>query len=285
MLDEAYLLHGLNALSRAHTLKYFADGHRGAAIIAATFFCREVEIDAGVDPIIRRMIDRHWTPTPLCAPFPPEPADPALIGRIIDHLEASMGVLRQAGHNVILAALGLKALRELPEAVTPSRVEGICRLVDAFTPTDRSTDSSDVDGPDFRDPAATGNYVLSELMATMAAFEGRGQGWAGHLVTYARALLDLREMGYRDTAAKGEHGFHLYLKRIRRGPLATDVPRPEHPQSDLLPHQVPYWERRGKGGVEIGHLFKYPYGFYGLMALATDDALQQTCVERAFHIF
>ncbi len=284
MLDETYLLHGLNALSRAHTLDYFSDGHRGAAIIAATFFCREVEIEPGVDDIMRQMIDRHWLQTPLCAPFPTEPADPALVGRIIDHLEASMDALRQVGHNVILAALGLKALKELPEAVTPSRVEGICRLIDAFTATDSTTDSSDIDSPDFRDPPAAGDYVLSELLTAMAAFEGRGQGWSGHLVTYARALVDLREMGYPNTAVKGEHGFRLYLRRIRQGPLA-DAPRPEHPRSDLRPHQLPYWERRSQGGVEIGHLFKYPYGFYGLMELAADEELKRQCVEQAFHIF
>ena len=36
MLDEAYLVHGLDALSRAHQTDYFADGHRGAAIMAAS---------------------------------------------------------------------------------------------------------------------------------------------------------------------------------------------------------------------------------------------------------
>ena len=35
MLDERLLLLGLNALARAHKLDYFADGHRGAGMVAA----------------------------------------------------------------------------------------------------------------------------------------------------------------------------------------------------------------------------------------------------------
>jgi hypothetical protein len=35
MLEESYLVRGLNALSRAHETNYFRDGHKGAAIIAA----------------------------------------------------------------------------------------------------------------------------------------------------------------------------------------------------------------------------------------------------------
>ena len=35
MSDERLLLLGLNALARAHELDYFADGHRGAGMVAA----------------------------------------------------------------------------------------------------------------------------------------------------------------------------------------------------------------------------------------------------------
>ena len=67
-------------------------------------------------------------------------------------------------------------------------------------------------------------------------------------------------------------------------PLATDKPRPEHPQSELRPHQRAYWEQRAQRPVGIGHCFKYPYGFYGLMELAQDMRLKQQCIQTAYHI-
>ena len=122
MLEDAYLLRGLDALSRAHELDYFADGHRGAAIIAAYYFCREVDVEDGVVDIIGAMIDRHWTHTDLCAPFPSQMPQPAQIGKIVESLERSVVGLRQAGHNVILPSLALKAFRQLPQAVDCRRV-------------------------------------------------------------------------------------------------------------------------------------------------------------------
>ena len=57
----------------------------------------------------------------------------------------------------------------------------------------------------------------------MQAFDGRGQGWSGHLLTYARALLDLRTLGHDALAERAEHGFALF-DRIRKG-RETDIPR------------------------------------------------------------
>ena len=87
MLEQDYLIRGLDALSRAHETNYFTDGHRGAAIVAAYYFCREVDVEPGVADVIRDMIDAHWTHTDLCAPFPDETPAPALVDRIL----ASMG--------------------------------------------------------------------------------------------------------------------------------------------------------------------------------------------------
>ena len=204
MLDERYLIHGLDALSRAYKSDYFADGHRGAAIIAAYYFCREVPVEDGVAGIIRATLDEHWTHTGLCAPFPPERADPALITRILEAVERNVCGLRQAGHNVILPSLALRALQLLPEATTPSRVDGICRLVDAFKAIDDIHLDERDDIPDLGQGPATAEFVLSELPSTIAAFGGRGQGWSGHLLTYGRALIDMREMGYGALAHRAE---------------------------------------------------------------------------------
>ena len=164
-------------------------------------------------------------------------------------------------------------------------MEGLCRLVEAFTVAeDIRLDESDRI-PGLGRPPAAAEFVLGELLQAIPAFDGRGQGWSGHLLTYGRALLDLRQMGYEALAIKGEYAFKLYIKRIRMGPLSTDVPRPEHPPSVLRPHQRAYWELRENQPVGIGHVFKYPYGFYGLMGLAQDPDLRDRCMQAAYHIF
>jgi hypothetical protein len=91
-------------------------------------------------------------------------------------------------------------------------------------------------------------------------------------------------MGYGALARQGEHAFKLYVQRIRMGPLETDVPRPEHAPSDLFPHQRAYWEQRAGRPVGIGHLLKYPYGFYGLMDLIGDGRLKEQCRQVAYHV-
>jgi hypothetical protein len=284
MLEQDYLIRGLDALSRAHETNYFTDGHRGAAIVAAYYFCREVDVEPGVADVIRAMIDAHWTHTDLCAPFPDETPEPALVDRILASMEQNAAGLRQAGHNVILPTLALKAFRGLPQAVTPSRVAGIVKLVEAFTIVDDMTLEDGDDIPDLGALPAPADFILSELLRTMEAFDGRGQGWSGHLLTYSRALYDLRQLGYKGLADKGAQAFKLYIKRIRLGPLETDKPRPEHPPSERYPHQRAYWEARRDRPVGIGHVFKYPYGYYKWMDLCTDPDLRRRCMQAAYHV-
>ncbi|MFQ6132031.1 MAG: hypothetical protein ACE5R4_08350 [Armatimonadota bacterium] len=285
MLDERYLLLGVNALSRAHATDYFADGHRGAAIVSACYLCRENDVEDGVPETIAAMIDANWAETGLCAPFPDEEPDASLVGRIGAALERNIGRLRQAGHNVIFPAVALKALADLPEAVTPSRVEGVCRLIEAFQTAEDITLDEEDETPDFGTDESMSEFILAEMLRTMQAFDGRGQGWSGHMLTYGRALVDLRQLGWAELAGKGHHAFRLYVKRTRMGPLETDIPRPEHRQSELRPLELEYWRRREGQDVGIGHCFKYPYGFYGLMELARDGELKQRCLEESYRIF
>ena len=226
MLDERHLIHGLDALSRAHASDYFLDGHKGGAIISAYYLCRENAVEPGVADIIAAMIDEHWSHTDLCAPFPAETPDGALLDRITATLEGNIAPLRQASHNVIFPSLALKAFAQLPEAVTPSRVDGICRLIEKFdTAEDITLDESD-EVPDLGPPERMAGFVLAETLQTIQRFLGRGQGWSGHMLTFARALIDLSLMGYAELASKGHHAFKLYVKRTRMGPLASDKPRP-----------------------------------------------------------
>ena len=123
------------------------------------------------------------------------------------------------------------------------------------------------------------HIVLKEFLRTVKAFHGRGQGWSGHLLTYAKALVDLQELGYADLVDDAQAAFKLYVKRTRMGPLETDIPRPEHPRLAFSPLEKEYWVRRSKGGLGMGHLFKYPYGFYGLTAISQDPQLVRECMD------
>ncbi|MDF1515305.1 MAG: hypothetical protein P1S60_15965 [Anaerolineae bacterium] len=285
MLDSKYVQYGIDALCRAHRMNYFTDGHRGAAMIAAYCFCREVEVEQGAADLIGASIDQQWSNTPLCEPFPPGAYEASGIDRILECLERSMDYMRQAGHNVIFPALALKAFHHFPDLLTEARVDGLCKLIEAFTINEPLSLDQDDEQVDFEEASDIAEYILSEMLTVIDAFEGRGQGWSGHLLTYGRALIDIKNMGYGKTAKRGEHGFNLYIKRIRMGPLETDKPRPEHPQSVLLPVQREYWQQRVDKSLNLGHSIKYPYGFYGLVDLARDETLINQCLDKAYHIF
>ena len=216
MLNADYLLFGLNAVSRAHSLNYFEDGHRGGAIISAVYLCKESPVGDGVPQVLGRLIDKHWTHTDLCAPFPDEDAQPGLRQRILDTLARNTDGLRQAGHNVILPTLALKAFTDVPEAITESRVEGICRLIESFT-------ISDV--PD-SDPV--------ELES--------------------------------DISRNQERSIH------------------ERSGAKAKPLQKQYWVEQ-KGDWNLGHVVKYPYGFYGILGYVQDRALVDRCMTEVYRIF
>jgi len=284
MLDGSYLILGLDALSRAHAMDYFADGHRGAAMVSAYFMCAEEEVEEGVSETIRTIVDRYWAATDLCAPLPDEVADDGLLARLIDAVAASVGDLRMVGHNVIFPSLALKAFREAPDAVTPSRVAGIIKLVEAFdAPMDISTEDGD-EFPDLGSTEALAEFVLEEYALSAEAFIGRGQGWTGHMLTVGRAVIDYREAGHEDLARTAMGALKQYVKRSRMGPLDTDKQYAEHGPMSAGPTERAYWEKRREQDPTLGHCIKNPYGFLGLMARANDAGLKQQCLDVAFRV-
>jgi hypothetical protein len=265
-------------------LDYFADGHRGAAMIAAYYLCRREDLEPGAARMIGRRVDEIWSATPLFAPFPEESPDPALTGRITQALAASTDRLRQAGHNVIFPSLALKAMAEVPEAVTPSRVAGICRLIEAFTASDEPVAEGEVGVPGCEDLRTLAEFALAEALDTMERFDGRGQGWTGHLLTHTQAVVDLHLSGHADAARHARQGLALYVRRIRTGPGDGDRHIPEHPPADATPLTQRYWQARQASDIGLGHCLKYPYALYGLLDLAGGPHLRARCLEEAYRI-
>lgn len=283
MLSREYLLYGLNALSRASAGSYFEDGHRGGAIISAFYFCAEARVEDGVAPLLAHKIDERWANTGLCTAFPDGEAQPELIGKILDAISSQTSGLRQAGHNVILPALALKAFQDIPESITATRIDGICQLIQRFTVSDVPVSEPPIELPEPADSAVFSEFILQEFIQCTERFQGRGQGWSGHLLTYARALVDLSELGYSAVVEKARDGFVTYIRRIRLGPLETDQPRTEHVPMNGTPLQEKYWLER-KGDWNLGHAVKYPYGFYGLFRHVEDQTLKDRCMAVAHSV-
>lgn len=99
MLGKEYLLHGLNAMSRAHDADFFRSGHNAGAVISAYYLCREIQVEEGVSAILAASIDERWVETELFAPFPDETPEPNLITHILRTVTDSIPItpVRAAG--------------------------------------------------------------------------------------------------------------------------------------------------------------------------------------------
>ena len=285
MSDKRLVLLGLNALARAHELDYFADGHRGAGMVAAHLLCVDNDLDERATSRIVELVDLNWASSALCKPFPDAEPEPARIDEIGVALAEGGEVLRQVGHNAIFAMLAIKAFRMMPSAATPQRIDGVCTLIRSFTPWRDVEPDPDVDPPPFADTAAASQFILREASAAIDRFVGFGQGFAGHMLTFGQALVELAAMGDVEWAESCRTAFRKYVTVTRRGPEPDSKRCPDHKPSDLRPTDSAYWERRGDNTVDIGHVFKYPYSYYDLLRRAGDPELRRALDAKAYHLF
>lgn len=285
MPTNRLLLLGLNALARAHQLDYFADGHRGAAMVAAHYLCVDNGLNQRARARIAHLIDKNWSSTPLCAPFPDETPQPERVKEIGEALAEGGEVLRQVGHNAIFAMLAIKGFAALPSAATPRRIEGVCAMIRAFTPWRDVEPDADVNPPPFEDAPAASKFILREASAAINRFIGFGQGYAGHMLTFGQALVELAAMGHRDWANSCRTAFRKYVTVTRRGPEPDSKRYVDHKPTDLRPIDAKYWERRGENTLGIGHVFKYPYSYYDLLRRADDEQLSRELDAKAYHVF
>ena len=284
--DEKSLVRlGINALARAHEMSYFADGHRGAAMISAHLMCVNNKLDdAAVDRIVE-LFDLNWAPTELCKPFPAsDPVDDAA-ERVGKALAEGSGTLREVGHDAIFAMHAIKSFRILPETATPERVEGVCKLIRAFKPWRDVKPDDAVDPPAFSDSAAASRFILQEASDAIDRFVGFGQGYAGHMLTFGQALVELASMGDVEWAESCRTAFRKYVTVTRMGPQPGDREFKDHKFSKLRPNDAEYWRKRGDKTLGIGHVFKYPYAYYELLTRANDPDLAEGFESKAWHLF
>jgi hypothetical protein len=285
MLDNTYLILGLDGLSRAHGRNYFADGHLAASVMAAYFLCHENGLEENTQNVIKSRIDHELRNDALFISAPSEAADAALLEQLLNTLSAGIGDLREVGHNIIFGAAALKAFRQCPDAITPFRVEGICKLIGDFTTTQNVAIEDDDGVPGIADEGALIEFIFNEYLRSVSLYAGYGQGWAGHLLTIGHAVIELSRLGYPDLAARAHNAYRMYIKTMRFGPKETDPHIPDHPASTLTPLDCDYWKQRKSVRSGLGHAFKYSYSFYNLFSKLRDPILRERCMAESHKIF
>lgn len=279
-----YLEAGLAAL--ANTWRGgWANGHYGAAMIAAYFFAREVELDERTRAAIRTELDAFRKEGRRFFEFdtPEEEATPERVPEIARSLEQGIDQLRGAGHNVIFAALALKAFRHAPALAKPQWIDGILaldrHLREHFRP-DADTDFNRTHPiPKWQTP----QEMLESALACFVSAAGNGAVGLIHGITHADAVAELWELGYESLAVRGSEALKIQINLDPtpqpEGALAE--PSPDSP----LSHR--FWEnpavRRETWGFR-GHNFKFPYSYYRRRGAIRAAELLKGCDERALAV-
>src|SRR5262245_29793078 len=282
----AYLEAGLAALANAWRGDW-ANGHYGAAVIAAYFFAREVDLDARARKAIQTELDAFRGEGRRFFEFdaPKEQATPERVAEIAESLETGIDQLRGAGHDVIFGALALKAFRHAPSLALPSWIDGMLQFNQQFREHFRPEEDTEFNRahpiPKWRTPEAM-------LEATLASFAGPpGTGAVGliHNVTHADAVAELWEMGYEALAVRASEALKI---QINLDPAPKQPVAPLAPPSQESPLSHPFWEnpdvRKQTWGFR-GHNFKFPYSYYRRRGALRDAELRKQCDVRALSIF
>ena len=276
---------GINALARAASMKYFADGHRGASMISASMMCTDNKFDDAAVSRIGELFDLNWANSKLCSEFQKEEPDPKAIEKVGKTLAEGGETLREVGHDAIFAMHAIKAFRMMPHTATPTRVRGVCDLIRAFKPWRDVVPAEGISLPDFSDQRAAARFVLKEACDAIDRFIGYGQGFAGHMLTFGQSLIELASMGDVEWAEGCRTAFLKYITVTRLGPQSGDRKINEHKFSELRPDEAQYWRKRNDKSLGLGHVFKYPYAYYDLLAKAQDPVLEKEFESKAWRLF
>jgi hypothetical protein len=282
-IGQREIVKGLDGMSRvADKGNTFAGGHNAAAVISSAFFCREQKLDADTQKEILTYLDARLLKNPIyAAARPKEAADKKLIEGLLEDLDAGIATLRGKGHNIIFAVTCLKALRAVPEAATPERIDGLRKMVRSFGKT-RGAAAKDSDPlVSLDDEKKFIRFVLEEFL------KAKGDGFDGHVVTIGHALVELNRMGHKELARKGVPAYWQWVREARAGEGEGGgkvVPAPPEVSTPLARE---YWAAQAKrrfGEVLSSHTVKYPYSFYALAKDVTDEDLKNRILAKVYRL-
>ncbi len=305
MIDFDYLYKGICALANAHRAGTMA-GHLGAAVVAGYFYGEDQsdlpdEVFKGVEGELKRVIageEAIWfnakkagvTPTELFNPFPKQEAQSDTVKSIAAALQKNVGTLKQSGHNIIFAALAIRALNDHEDYATPQVVTGIRKLTEGFNkvPPGRGyygkekgwlrgnqvnlTDDNNF--PKYESIRHMVDVTIEELIRT-AAVKKQGFGGLHHIINHAAAITELDRFGYENVAKQGLPAHHQHIRLWRslpdvEGELGAVV------KSEHDPREPVYWEGMLKRDqAMLTHRIKTLYGFYILRRFIEDNATRK----------
>ena len=302
MVDFDFLAKGLYAMSRAHHVNTMA-GHLGAAVVAGYFISEQnPDLDAkvyqGIESELNRIMSGEsvFSPTKNAAisvaemfePFAKEQPKENLIDGIADDLSDNIDQTRESGHNVIFAAIAIRALKDHPKFATPSVINGIRKLIVGFNLATPGSGyygklKGRIDGrkvplpggdafPLYTDLKAMANTVLDELIEHASE---RRQGFGGltHIINHAAALAELAQYGYRELAIRGLSAHHQHLLLWKTLPNVADEFGPVTP-TEHDPRTPAFWQSDNirHDSARLDHRIKTLYGFDVLVELVEDKA-------------
>ena len=310
MIDPRYMQSGLSALARAHEVSTMA-GHLGAAVVAGCFVGEQHPdlpdaVCRGIEGEFERIIQGESVFSPkentprLFESFPDAAPDPDPTSPIAEALTGNIEEPHQSGHNVIFAAIAIRALTDHPELATPPVVEGVRTLTAAFDGTTPGSgyygkERGRIDGrkveippetdfPPYADLEDMANTTLDALIDHAAEYrEGYGSLW--HVINHAAALVELARYGYAALAQRGLAAHHRHMVLWRSLPDVSDEKGPETP-TQHHPLDAAFWQtddiRRER--AHLTHRIKTLYGLQVLMDRTSDAARREEAGEKLLYL-
>ncbi|PQO44267.1 hypothetical protein [Blastopirellula marina] len=291
MIDFQYLQTGITGLARAHKAGTMA-GHLGAAVIAGYFYGEDhgdlpEGVYRGVEGELKRTIageEAIWwnvkqvgiEPADLFQPLPKEDPAPDEIDTIADALAKNVAQLRQSGHNIIFASIGIRALQDHPDFATPEAIAGIRKLTEGFQKThggrgyygkekgwltsDQVTVAADAAFAPYASIQDMVNVTIDELIAT-AAVKKQGFGGLFHIINHAAAITEIDRFGYKPLARQALPAHHRHIELWRTLPdVADELGAVEKATED--PQHAEYWQGMLKRDqARLTHRIKTLYGY------------------------
>lgn len=270
MIDSTYLPKGIYALARAHLVNTMS-GHLGAAVVAGHFVAEQHpdlddKVHEGMEAELDRIIrgESVFSPQASAAigvakmfePFAQGAPDVGLIDGIAEALSRNIDQTRESGHNVIFAAIAIRALRDHPDLAMPAVIEGIRKLMAGFDDASPGSgyygrQKGRIDGsqiclpedhtlPPYPDLQTMASEVLDELIQHASA---RRVGFGGltHVINHAAALAELANSGYRQLALRGLAAHRQHLRLWRTLPDVSDELGAATP-TECDPRTPEFWE-------------------------------------------
>ncbi len=314
VLEDSYLLKGLNALARAHRMSAMA-GHLGASLVAGSLIRKQrpdldPEVQQGITGDLDRVIlgesvfgskmkkNSKIMDADLFEDFPKEKPDASLIDGIAEALRKNIDMPRESGHNVIFASIAIHALKEYPDFATPSIVDGIRKLIALFDnahpgsgyygkATGRiygnkiTLPDGDNEVPPYTDVKGMVEAVLDEIINQDPKVHRQGYGGLLHVNNHAAAITDLAQYGYSELVPVAINAHRRHLQLWRNLPNIAEEFGPA-PFSEFSPFTSDYWTS-GKVPYDralLTHRVKTMFGFDELTEAIDDEQEEKRAYDK-----